>query len=89
MTNEIEFDGAKFIPITKLKLIFQNCYEYDYLINLSHALSNNYNEANIIKLLKVAPVSVSNILLKWLFDIFGLINKGLAVDINKLIKIIL
>lgn len=68
LTKEIEHNGEKFVPL----------YE---LIKEDKAFTLDFIECYGIEELKL---SVYEKLLEWHFDIFGLIEKGLAIDINTL-----
>lgn len=68
LTKEIEIDGNKFIPYEVLDM-----------------------ELDIVTLLLDGTMSVDNLaysdvkyIFEWHFDVFGLIEKGLAIDINTL-----
>ena len=81
LTKEIEINGERFVPINKLhpidklqtKEIQDNFLEW--LIK-DHAIYARLNDS----------IRVYNRLLEWHFDVFGLIEQGLAVDINTLKK---
>lgn len=76
LTKEIEHNGEKFVPIRKL------------------LEANNFNlekmETEYINSFAKSMVEIqiayddAQLLLRWHFDIFGLIEKGLAIDINTL-----
>ena len=70
LTKEIEVDGERFIP---LKYIFGEDFNPndEFWINLD-VLCIAYREIQL--------------LFEWHFDVFGLINQGLAIDINTLSK---
>ena len=84
LTKEIEVNGERFVPVEKMyegKLsIWEKDIEtygvfYDYVMEMNeHDLPEEmtYNQIQI--------------LLEWHFDVFGLIDQGLAVDINTLNK---
>lgn len=102
LTKEIEVNGEKFVPIVELAKLFHtvksavthfsnivnagfygasvNChienddsrFTYYQLRNDEFVLSNTYQEVQK--------------LLEWHFDVFGLIEQGLAIDINTLEK---
>lgn len=71
LTKEIEVNREKFVPIQ----------EYHYL---RFQEISNYNGGS--RTLDFIQVREQNILLKLHFDIHGLIEKGLAIDINTLNK---
>ena len=70
LTKEIEVNGEKFVPIDWLDdLESEVCsYSIDYYINHTKRL----------------PYYRIERLLEWHFDIYGLIDAGLAIDINTL-----
>jgi hypothetical protein len=76
LTKEIEIDGEKFIPIEKLKL------EYDWSDYISI-----YDFATEQSLGMEDIYFVVDKLYEWHFDVFGLIEKGLAVDMKSIINI--
>lgn len=73
LTKEIEVDGEKFIPLNELKHLYGWEYMWSYV-------NNNQGEFNI-NAVKYACVKK---LYEWHFDLFGLIEKNLAIDINTL-----
>ena len=68
LTKEIEVNGKKFVPI-------------DYFLGDDVDLILN---AIQIKDLSYLPYNLIQKLFEWNFDVFGLIEKGLAIDINTL-----
>jgi hypothetical protein len=72
LTKEIEVNGEKFVPIEEL----------DYKPTLRHV--SNY-PSDFLHLQYIPHHSVEK-LYEWNFDIYGLIELGLAIDINKLNK---
>ena len=67
LTKEIEHNGEKFVPNYNSDFKYFTPYELSYFIeSIPHGL--NYNQMQK--------------LLEWHFDIFGLIDNGLAIDIN-------
>jgi hypothetical protein len=72
LTKEIEHNGEKFVPINKIAPL--EGYHQDCLIDLTNGSNDIYHLA----------YSDATALLKWHFDCFRLIDKGLAIDINKL-----
>ena len=81
LTKEIEVNGEKFVPID----ILSGETYYDYELTKSNKLVEK-DEKNIVilKCIDVYPYWIVQKLLQWHFDIFGLIDKGLAIDINTL-----
>lgn len=86
LTKEIEINGEKFVPIEWFEIGDDNneTYEYDNgnirLIEDLEYLSINRLSLDIVFI----PYGVIQKLIEWHFDVFSLIDKGLAVDINKL-----
>ncbi len=95
LTKEIEHNGKKFIPITKLT----GCTDlsrfefYDDYILLKDAMYCTDGKGSRDYKIYTAPRTISfnlqgvvGLLIEWHFDIFGLIEQNLAVDINSLNK---
>ena len=69
LTKEIEVNGEKFLPLDELAIIEEVvCLQY----------STEFFETSI----KYLPNWIIEKLLEWHFDIYELIEKGLAIDIN-------
>jgi len=68
LTKEIELNGEKFLPYVKS----------NYTLNCFNQMQRNGFEKNIWS------YELTQILLEWHFDIYGLIESGLAIDINTL-----
>ena len=76
LTKEIEVDGEKFTP-----------YEDDYLSDAMSTYENldilcEYN--GDVSNDSTIPYTVMSLLFQWHFDVFGLIEKGLAINVNDL-----
>ena len=71
LTKEIEVDGEKFVPAIELN--WSNITTD--ILSKSINLTNKFNNLFAFDYKK---------LLEWHFDVFGLIEKGLAIDINTL-----
>ena len=71
LTKEIEVDGEKFVPLHKLMDLFE-----DFFLDFEDILKDPLNESYCI----VEKLHA------WHFDTHGLIQKGLAIDINTLNK---
>jgi hypothetical protein len=69
LAKEIEVDEEKFIPIKKLDLFYGQTLELD-------------EKEHLIAPITQEPYVLIRQLFEWHFDVFGLINAGLAVDIN-------
>ncbi len=74
LTKEIEVDGEKLTPCNEI----MGDMGKNYLINLSTIDSSMFN------IFAFMEYEVYEFLVSLHFDIFGLIDKGLAVDINTL-----
>lgn len=71
LTKEIEHNREKFVPIDDLAGRYNSeCGEFLY--RFKNNLSN----------IEDAPYTIMQKLFEWHFDVFGLIDKGLAIDIN-------
>lgn len=68
LTKEIEVNGERFVPINKFPSSWQRYTNNEIQVNNIQAL--NYRTFQL--------------LLEWHFDVFGLIEKGLAIDFNTL-----
>lgn len=98
LVKEIEHNGEKFIPLGKLH--YKYCLtasgerttkaSYEYHIDRNcYATYYGLNGGSFgiyINTLEIDRTSyrILNWLFKWHFDVFGLIDKGLAIDINTL-----
>lgn len=72
LRNEININGNGFIPFKKLetKVIMSEFDLNEWIETITESM----------------PLSDWNLLFEWHFDVFGLIEKGLAIDINTLNK---
>ncbi len=82
LTKEIEHNGEKFVPIE----YFSEHYT-DHLVRFEKPdyiiLEDDYSiSQNVLG----APLAIIEKLYEWHFDIYGLIENGLAIDINTLEK---
>jgi hypothetical protein len=75
LTKEIEVNGEKFVPYKWLKENYLTYNKYN-----RNWFKNKTNLANI----KILPYDIIEKLFEWHFDIFGLIENRLAIDINTL-----
>jgi hypothetical protein len=71
--KQIEFDGEKFVPIEKLHSLFRSGAE-ESLDDFCHRINMPID---------FLPRVISEKYMEWHFDYFNLIEKGLAVDFNK------
>ena len=82
LTKEIEVNGEKFTPIMVLELDSHtlSINKYSNHLEIKGVESNEWTYA-----IDVYTEIMCN-LFEWHFDVFGLIEKGLAIDINTLKK---
>ena len=79
LTKEIEFNTEKFIPIDWFQNEETNTDDYfDGNIWVEYLFNNENHGVEFI------PYGMMVKLFEWHFDVFGLIDKGLAIDINTL-----
>jgi len=74
LTKEIEENGEKFVPLNEIL----NCEYYGSSDLKYMVLNNNFYS------IKGLGYETFQKLLEWKFDVFGLIEKGEAIDINTL-----
>lgn len=79
LINEIEFNGEKFVPTDKLDEEFYAITEYSHL-----SACLNFDDGILTINLLAEPLEIIQKLFEWHFDVFGLIEKGLAIDKNTL-----
>jgi len=77
LTKEIEVNGEKFVPIEKL--LEENCFD---LSKLNQEDIDSYYHSYLSDVFWCYGDAVK--LISWHFDVFGLIEKGLAININTL-----
>jgi hypothetical protein len=88
LAKEITVNGQTFVPIEWFEIgdDVNNCKEYDHgnrkLCRSLESLSNNV----FINDIDYLPHGVIEKLFEWHFDIYGLIEQCLAIDINTLNK---
>lgn len=75
LTKEIEYNREKFIPIEMLIKYSTNDFVGEWLYQFKQGRLF-FNEE--------IPFKIIQKLLEWHFDVFGLIDAGLAIDINTL-----
>lgn len=78
LTKEIEVNGEKFVPI--------ECLEEKYYTLDLHKQCLRLLEENGENWINQSEYMLVNYLFEWHFDVFGLIENGLAIDINTLNK---
>lgn len=79
LTKEIEHNGEKFVPVEIFdKVIDGWCDAYNEWWNLQYP--------NFLQMMDSCPYEVMQQLLEWHFDVFGLIDQNLAIDINTINK---
>lgn len=95
LTKEIEVNGEKFVPVNRIKDFYnKNILEWDeqfvigvYSISLERGSYDTFERIIIFGYdgdISHTRYDIVQMLLEWHFDVFGLIEKGLAVDINTL-----
>lgn len=81
LTKEIDHNGEKFIPT---ELLDSEDYPIDFFVDTKYEYMvdwiENYQEEHHLLFF---PWGLINQLFEWHFDVFGLIEKGLAIDINE------
>jgi hypothetical protein len=78
LTKEIEIEGKKFVPIELIKdIMYEVEQRYDFPISM-------YINGSWVYSCEELPYDLVQKLFEWHFNVFGLIEKGLAVDINTL-----
>lgn len=83
LTKEIEHNGEKFVPIEHIEVVMLGQWSdscEDYVDAILDDLSN------VDVLINKCPYDILQLLLEWHFDVFSLIEKGLAIDINQINK---
>lgn len=87
-TKEIEIDGCKFTPNNLLNERFRqrskDLIPYKYIHSNLELEVQTENYSQTLDLYD--GYLIVNQLFEWHFDVFGLIDKGLAIDINTLNK---
>lgn len=84
LTKEIEHNGERFVPIERIRKDIGNVSMYQYTNgDFEFNIESEYHSQEIDLW---DGFRIAEKLLEWHFDIFGLIEEGLAVDINKIEK---
>ncbi len=86
LTKEIEVGGERFIPIDKLNELFgySECRLVKYLNGgIGWRIDSSFSNTAITFTDMYYPIEK---LFEWHFDVFGLIESGLSIDINTLSK---
>ena len=87
LTKEIEVNGEKFVPIERMKRYMLVDFKY---IDNSGVQSVHFPKGNICitsinyEIADECPLGFYTKLLEWHFDVFGLIESGLAINKNTL-----
>lgn len=85
LNNEIEHNGERFIPLIEINTQSNEFGLTYYVDDLSDGLYLMVKQDKNIHInYLVIPMEVMNLLFEWHFDVFGLIEQGLAIDINTL-----
>lgn len=80
--KKVEIDGEFFIPIERLKTQFG--HELNIYMFFAGGLAIDVNTKGYPKTVDFFDgFEITNQLLRWKFDIFGLINKNLAVEVTE------
>ncbi len=80
LTKEIEINGEKFVPID----ILNNETYFDYEITKQNKLvEKDEKSATILEDIDVYPYWIIKYLLEWKFDIYGLIDRNLAIAVTE------
>ena len=85
LTKEIQHNEESFIPMQVMQERFTKRLRFDsngfyYHIDKSRVRGNSHDTH-----FPFSQLEAYGYLFKWHFDVFGLIEKGLAIDINKLL----
>jgi hypothetical protein len=98
LTKEIEVNGEKFVPLVKMAIRYANSTGYNDKIGMYNGKCYCYSKSSELEfrfdghdfLLKGQRVQqqfkLFEKLYEWHFDIHGLIDNNLAIDINTLTK---
>lgn len=82
LTKEIEHNGEKFIPLRKLEELFP-CVEFYNDDELSYLFSDTDCRGEFFHSIELnLTLEISSKLFEWHFDVFNLLENGLAIDIN-------
>ena len=84
LTKEIEHNGERFVPLEELKRVgLENIYVFEDLSGKSHlCLDENNRGPGYTDLMLFGLAYYRDKAIEWHFDVFGLIEKGLAININ-------
>lgn len=80
LTKEIEVYGEKFLPVNEILRTFNQSLNHlstEYQIKALQKFNEEVTSQNL-------PYRYIQKLFEWHFDVFGLIEKGLAIDINEI-----
>lgn len=76
LTKEIDHNGERFVPIDRLQTETNWCDAYDEWLDCTHGMND--------RMIETCPYEISQNLFEWHFDVFSLIDSGLAVSINEI-----
>jgi hypothetical protein len=79
LTKEIEINGQKFFPINEYFLLFGGGVNAASVINWKNSFVDNILYTPYVSL----SYGILEKLFEWHFDVFKLIENGLAIDANK------
>ena len=81
LTKEIEHNGKRFIP---MEVMFGWDIKEEEAFDIYGTLPDAWKAFLAVDLSKAWDYRVMILLFEWHFDVFGLIDKGLAININDL-----
>ena len=85
LTKEVEIDNVKFVPYYWFEKLNYSCSLGFGTIKFEHKRQHIfYLNPSDYESINELPYEIVVKLIEWNFDIFGLIEKGLAIDINSL-----
>ncbi len=83
LTKEIECNSKNFVAFDKIK---NNHIDFFADTDFEDYILDRYNKSGFWATVIFLPSGLVELLLEWHFDVFGLIEKGLAIDINTFLK---
>jgi hypothetical protein len=88
LTKEIEHNGEKFVPIEWFEIGDDDNWFYEFDSGNIRLIKNlaTISKHNLSHDIKFLPFAVTQQLIEWHFDVFGLIENKLAIDINTITK---
>lgn len=80
LTKDIEVGGERFVPIVEIAKIRPTGYEWKCYDDEDGVMLGSYDDT--VRSIKAATLEQYLKLFEYHFDVFGLIEQGLAIDIN-------